>query len=62
MREVFVIKGIVNGGFWSNSEIDFKGFLFATKYYAIDSEDILRDLLLALNKCPCEIIKVFIKM
>lgn len=56
---VFVIRGIVSGGYWDNDAKEFRGILFATHYTENDYWYHLKD---AQKEDWCEVIEIYPKI
>lgn len=61
MKELYVIESVIHlGSFWADEYDEFKGWLFASKYFyeGLDSKDAIRKASLVE---PCTLIKVYDK-
>lgn len=59
MKEFYMIRHLINNGFWSSSYKEFKGYLYGSFYKSdIECNNIIKREIKKNN--PCEIIKVYV--
>lgn len=62
MRKIYVIESVIHpGSFWANPYLEFKGWLYATKYSGGMDTIIRKAKEIAENGQPCKITEVYDK-